>query len=682
MGPIEKEFDPSKHTAEYVAVERDDSMAAILEKVSDALKRTPYVIMIVPRGAHAFHSTQDFLALGKLQWAEEVRVALASPDPVIAGLGRVLGFHIVDPPADHPALAGDPALDNDPPPERDDAEKPTAPLPLGALPGATGSTPDWVLRPAVPTYPSASLTTSTWLNMPAEGMGSRMQRVNTPGRSGMPPPRTKPRQTGVLLPTMVPPEGALPQDAAVVVPPGETGEHAADGPPRARRAVVEGQAYAQPRGMTYNGQITSATWRRVFAVLGVLLVLAMAAGSAYAYVYLPEGTVSVTPSSRNYTALPVEVAVTTGDAAQAAPESQGDGLTLHAKPIPGVPLQAPLSEQAVRPASGTRQVPRGKATGAIHFVNTTSAPRTVPAGAQFEAPNGVTVQTTQGGTVPATIFGQSFGEIDLPVEATVEGPEGNIAAGQIRGVYGGALQYNNTALQGGTIETLKVVTQEDIDAVVADLSARVEGQVAGAIVGAVPQGHVLITQTVALTDRKVVADRKAGEDGEAVSVQVSAVARAVAYKETAMHDAVAQAVIDWLGDNTENSPIVQSVPDVGSVQYGPPVVAVYDPEAGRLIYRTEASARVRFTFTPELTRQIREMVKGKDVDQARAAVMQTYGGYLNMKNVSARLLWFNIDKLPSDPARIVVEIGGDPNAGKTPAPAAAAPKPDARETSP
>jgi hypothetical protein len=676
MGPIEKEFDPSKHTAEYVAVDRDDSMAAILQKVSDALKRTPYVILVVPRGAHAFHTTQDFLSLGKLQWAEEVRVALASPDPVIAGLGRVLGFHIVDPPADHPALAGDPALDNDPPPERDDAEKPTSPLPLGTpLPGATGSTPDWVLRPAVPTYPGASLTTSTWLNMPAEGMSSRMQRVNTPGRSGMPSPRTKPRQTGVLLPTMTP-EGEVQEPVL------GTGEHAAEETPKARRAVVEGQAYAQPRGMKYNGQFKGAAWRRVFAVVSVLLVLLVAAGSAYAYVYLPEGTVSVTPSSRNYTALPVEVAVTTGDSGQAAPSSESDGLTLHAKPIPGVPLEAPLSEQAVRPASGSRDVPRGKAGGAMHFVNTTSAARTVPAGTQFKAPNGVTVQTTQAGTVPATIFGQSFGEADLPIEAAVEGPDGNIAAGQIRGVYGGALQFTNTTLQGGSIETLKVVTQEDIDAVVADLTAKVEGQVAGAIAGAVPDGHVLITQTVALTDRKVVADRKAGEDGEAVSVQVSAVARAAAYKETAMHDAVAQAVIDWLADNSENSPVVQSSPDLGSVQYDQPVVAVYDPEAGRLVYRTEASARVRFTFTPELSRQIREMVRGKDVDQARAAVMQTYGGYLNTQNVSARLLWFNIDKLPSDPARIVVEIGGDPNAGKTPAPAAAAPRQDARDTSP
>ena len=148
--------------------------------------------------------------------------------------------------------------------------------------------------------------------------------------------------------------------------------------------------------------------------------------------------------------------MTTGDAGQTAPQSEGDGLTLHAKPIPGVPIEVPLSEQAVRPASGSRQVPSGKATGQIHFVNTTSAARTVPAGAEFKAPNGVTVRTTQGGTVPATIFGQSFGEMDLPVEAAVEGPDGNIAAGQIRGVYGGALQYSNTALQGGTMETVKV----------------------------------------------------------------------------------------------------------------------------------------------------------------------------------------------------------------------------------
>ncbi|MEO5951950.1 MAG: hypothetical protein ABIQ44_05705, partial [Chloroflexia bacterium] len=82
----EKEFDPTVHTAEYVAVEPDESFTEIRDKIEDALRRTPNVILIIPRGAQAFHTTQDFLALGKLQWRREVRVAVATPDPTIAGL--------------------------------------------------------------------------------------------------------------------------------------------------------------------------------------------------------------------------------------------------------------------------------------------------------------------------------------------------------------------------------------------------------------------------------------------------------------------------------------------------------------------------------------------------------------------------------------------------------------------
>src|SRR4051812_28107627 len=110
MGPIEKEFDPTEFSAEFVAVAQDEAIPTILEHVSEALSRTPNVVLIIPRGSQAFHTTQDFLALGKLQWSGETRVAVASPDPTIAGLARVLGFHIVDAPAGHPAIANDPSL--------------------------------------------------------------------------------------------------------------------------------------------------------------------------------------------------------------------------------------------------------------------------------------------------------------------------------------------------------------------------------------------------------------------------------------------------------------------------------------------------------------------------------------------------------------------------------------------
>src|SRR5205814_717037 len=142
------------------------------------------------------------------------------------------------------------------------------------------------------------------------------------------------------------------------------------------------------------------------------------------------------------------------------------------------------------------QVPRGRAQGFMRFTNRTSNPVPVPSGAQFKAPNGVTVQTTQAGTVPPTVFGQSFGTLDLPIAATVDGPDGNIAAGQVAGVYGGTLNYTNLAtLQGGTLETVKVVTQADIDALVADLRARIEGRETGSMLDMTHTGQQLITQT-------------------------------------------------------------------------------------------------------------------------------------------------------------------------------------------
>src|SRR5437879_4765027 len=112
MGPIEKEFDPTIYTAEYVTMERDEDLAAVFERVEEAWTRTPNVIVIIPRGARAFNATQDFMALGKLQGGREVRVSVASPDVTILGLARVLGFYVVELPDDHPAILNDPILGN------------------------------------------------------------------------------------------------------------------------------------------------------------------------------------------------------------------------------------------------------------------------------------------------------------------------------------------------------------------------------------------------------------------------------------------------------------------------------------------------------------------------------------------------------------------------------------------
>ncbi|MFL5734255.1 MAG: hypothetical protein ACJ78Q_13800 [Chloroflexia bacterium] len=165
MGPIENEFNAGDYPTEYVVVELSDDMPLIFSKIEDAWTRTPNAVLIIPRGTQAFRNTQDFLALGKLQGAREVRVSIATLDPTILGLARLLGFHLIEPAPDHPALADDPTLGNS---SLDgDVEQPTAPLRVSSM-AEDPDLPGWVMTPSMPTYPPASTTTSAWLNYPGD----------------------------------------------------------------------------------------------------------------------------------------------------------------------------------------------------------------------------------------------------------------------------------------------------------------------------------------------------------------------------------------------------------------------------------------------------------------------------------------------------------------------------------
>src|SRR5439155_10303837 len=78
---------------------------------------------------------------------------------------------------------------------------------------------------------------------------------------------------------------------------------------KARRVVP---AYENGRRFRYGGRISSAGWSKFLIALAALLVVVLVAGSAYAYVYLPEGTVSVTPLNESLNGIRIEVPVITG----------------------------------------------------------------------------------------------------------------------------------------------------------------------------------------------------------------------------------------------------------------------------------------------------------------------------------------------------------------------------------
>jgi hypothetical protein len=437
-----------------------------------------------------------------------------------------------------------------------------------------------------------------------------------------------------------------------------------DGDAKARRALIDGKAYRNGLRWRYNSGTRRLRLGRIAALVAVLLVVALVAGSAYAYVYLPEATISVKPLEKSIPGLPVEVTVLTGSlpggqqGGVAAGSPGESAASLNGGTIYGIVLEAPLTEEGSAPATGTRQVPSGKARGTMHFANQTSLTKFVPAGTQFNAPNGVIVQTTQDVSVkPTDLLASTIGKADVPIVANVTGPDGNIASGQLTGLYANALQYTNGPLTGGTMETVKVVTQADIDGLATSLTAKVQGEVAGAVALKVQAGQQLITQTIGLKDVVVTADRKDGEDGEAVNVKVSGVGRAYAYSENEMDDSISQAVIDWVHNAANIRAEAGPTVDRGNITYDPPIVLSVDNETGHVTYGTNAAALVKFTLTTAMQRQISDLVKGQEIGKAQDLIQQTYTGILSTQSIQAKVLWFNVGKLPSDPAHIVVQLG-------------------------
>ncbi|MEA2574006.1 MAG: hypothetical protein QOH93_1304 [Chloroflexia bacterium] len=690
MGPLESEseFDHTLYTAEFVTAEPDEPLATILERVEDALTRTPNVVLILPRGSTAFHSTHDFLALGKLHSGRDVHVSIASPDPTIASLARVLGFYVESVPDGHDYYEEPGSV------TEEDTEQPTSPLPLGPprVSGPFPDKPEWVLSPSGYVYPVPS-TTSTWLNHPSdpanaqEGIGANGKKPTHPhlslplSKSGVPPPRTRPRVTGQLQPTIIT-DPSLPSITGdrfdmplALVSTTESGRI------KARRTDEEAAAYLKLDGQETVRKIRRFTVRRVVTGVLVLLLLALVGAGTYAWIYLPEGSVEITPLKKDLVGLQIEVPVliTPGAAGQdglATPLDQSStGGVISTYSLTSTQLSATIVEQNTAPATGSRQVPKGRSRGTIIFTNSTPYPVTVPAGTTFTAANGVTVQVTQGGVVPATIFtpGATVSSLELEVEATLDGPAGNVAAKQLQSTYKGLTYINPNAIEGGTLETLKVVTQQDIDTLTADLNKKAldQGRALGLLLAQVPPGHELITQTMKFGEVSMTPSLSANQDGEGVSVVVTTSVQAFSYNKADVQKAVFDAIrdqVDMLPDT------VGPVLDEGTIHYEPPAFQSIEAAQGRVTYSTSASARVNFTVTPTLKEQIRNLVTGKEIARARSLISERYGEYVNASDIKANVLWLTLDKLPSDSTRIT--IGEGTGAAYEPAPSSPSLRPD------
>lgn len=199
--------------------------------------------------------------------------------------------------------------------------------------------------------------------------------------------------------------------------------------------------------------------KRIFLIGGgaVLLIAFIVWATAFA----PRATVTITART---TAVNVDRTLTLDAGLQ-----QTDAATLKIKPVVQTNKKSVSTEFD---ATGTKDI-GNKASGTITVRNCDYSDEfTLPSGTRFTAANGRSFVSTQAVNVPdfsgpsslCTQSGSSSGKASVPVQAVELGPDYNLAS-QAYSVVGYSSKVDGVGsdMSGGSKETVKVVSQADVD---------------------------------------------------------------------------------------------------------------------------------------------------------------------------------------------------------------------------
>ena len=242
---------------------------------------------------------------------------------------------------------------------------------------------------------------------------------------------------------------------------------------------------------------------RAGLIVGFLvLLLAVVAAGAAAYLVLPSAEISVTPQIEDVG--PIDVTVRADPAATAVDEAAGV--------IPAQSVDVPVEVSGEFTATGKRTETTA-ATGGVRWKNCDpSASYTIPRGTVVRTASGVAFTIDESVFLPVAVIsgtGTNLGlkcqTSEVAITAVKEGPAGNVDAGTIRIV---PARYNRTlitvnnpkATTGGSREEFTRVSKKDVDAALATLEEDLQAEFQAALedpVG-VPAGATLFPATAVL----------------------------------------------------------------------------------------------------------------------------------------------------------------------------------------
>ncbi len=581
----------------------------------------PHVGLVLPAGSHVATSRINFRLLAREAAARSLRLAIVAPETSVRAIAIAAGV-----PAYATVAAYEEALADEAAQEARERRR-AADVAFSGTPSARPAADRAPGHgPGSPVPPTATGRTSG-SSGPAGAVPGGADSAAGAGATNPAGRRPGTAPGDGIVAGGVPPDGGAPGSTDSSAGGSKTGARSLGALPVAPRV------HDEPRRR-----------RRRALPLVVLLLLIVAAGGAGAYLVLPSATIVVTPVG--VAQGPIQLQVTADPTATAVDPAR---LVIPAQQVP-----VPLTVNGTFPATG-QKVDQVAATGTVTFIsNDTIDPVTIPAGTTVATGAGIQFLTATTVVTPrATVNGTTItpGRASSGVTAVAPGPAGNVAAHTITAVPTRLQAFqvavdNAQATAGGSRTVTKVISQQDYDAAVKQLTTRIGSQLSGAAASpsAAPSGATVIPGTATLGD-VVTAPASDGLVGVAkASFQLTATATGTVL-------AVSEQPLDGLA----TSHLQADVPAGWSLFPDSVRTSVSDP--------TVQDGHVTFTVTAQGERwhpldaaSLLAQVRGQSVSDART-ILQQYG------EVSIATWPSYVTTIPTLDARVTLTVAPPKRAG-------------------
>ncbi|MDQ3539426.1 MAG: baseplate J/gp47 family protein, partial [Chloroflexota bacterium] len=293
----------------------------------------------------------------------------------------------------------------------------------------------------------------------------------------------------------------------------------------------------------------------------------------------------------------------------------------------------------------------GTARGSVTLRNASDTAITLPAGAELTNSRGVTFVTDSDVEVPAgSADGATIGEATVAVTASEAGSRGNLQQGMLTGkVADQALYFSNrdSAMGGGSDREIKVVSEEDIAALQAQVESGLRPAVAEGWARQLGGGQAVVAPSIETEQPEYTIEQRAGDVSDTVTLRGRVDATGLVYDQASIEAQAREAFV----------PILQAqVPegyalDTSTIVLAQPTLVAEAP--ANVEYRVEATGTVRAVFDDRERETLAGQLAGTGWDESEATLGNV--GEFETWTLERSPGWWP-ERIPRTADRVMIEV--------------------------